>query len=61
VHLKSFYEPQRLRAFVAKQTNKFAQQLTTMKSTTRQSAILLLSDGNIFHGESIGISEAIFG
>lgn len=32
-----------------------------MKYTTRQSAILLLSDGTIFHGKSIGISGATFG
>ena len=41
--------------------NKFAQQLTTMNYTTRQSAILLLSDGTIFHGKSIGISGTTFG
>ncbi|RXM48169.1 glutamine-hydrolyzing carbamoyl-phosphate synthase small subunit [Flavobacterium sp. YO12] len=32
-----------------------------MKYTTRQSAILLLSDGTIFHGKSIGISGKTFG
>ena len=32
-----------------------------MKYTTRQSAILLLSDGTIFHGKSIGISGTAFG
>jgi carbamoyl-phosphate synthase small subunit len=32
-----------------------------MKSTTRQSAILLLSDGTIFHGKSMGISGTTFG
>ena len=32
-----------------------------MKYTTRQKAILLLSDGTIFHGKSIGISGATFG
>jgi len=32
-----------------------------MKYTTRQSAILLLSDGTIFHGKSIGISGITFG
>jgi carbamoyl-phosphate synthase small subunit len=32
-----------------------------MKYTTRQSAILLLSDGTIFHGKSIGISGQTFG
>ncbi|MEZ7514312.1 glutamine-hydrolyzing carbamoyl-phosphate synthase small subunit [Flavobacterium frigidarium] len=32
-----------------------------MKYTTRQSAILLLSDGTIFHGKSIGISGTTFG
>jgi carbamoyl-phosphate synthase small subunit len=31
-----------------------------MKYTTRQSAILLLSDGTIFHGKSIGISGTTF-
>ncbi len=41
--------------------NKFAQQLTTMNYTTRQPAILLLSDGTIFHGKSIGISGTTFG
>ena len=34
---------------------------TQMKYTTRQSAILLLSDGTIFHGKSIGISGTTFG
>jgi len=32
-----------------------------MNYTTRQSAILLLSDGTIFHGKSIGISGTSFG
>ncbi len=32
-----------------------------MKYTTRQSAILLLSDGTIFHGKSIGINGKTFG
>jgi carbamoyl-phosphate synthase small subunit len=32
-----------------------------MKYTTRQPAILLLSDGTIFHGKSIGISGTTFG
>jgi carbamoyl-phosphate synthase small subunit len=32
-----------------------------MKYTTRQSAILLLSDGTIFYGKSIGISGKTFG
>ena len=32
-----------------------------MKYTTRQPAILLLSDGTIFHGKSIGISGSTFG
>lgn len=32
-----------------------------MKYITRQSAILLLSDGTIFHGKSIGISGTTFG
>ena len=32
-----------------------------MKYTTRQSAVLLLSDGTIFHGKSIGISGKTFG
>jgi carbamoyl-phosphate synthase small subunit len=32
-----------------------------MKYTTRQKAILLLSDGTIFHGKSIGISGTTFG
>lgn len=32
-----------------------------MKYTTRQSAVLLLSDGTIFHGKSIGISGTSFG
>ena len=32
-----------------------------MKYTTRQSAILLLSDGTIFHGKSIGINGTTFG
>lgn len=32
-----------------------------MKYTTRKSAILLLSDGSIFHGKSIGISGTTFG
>ncbi|MFV8333098.1 glutamine-hydrolyzing carbamoyl-phosphate synthase small subunit [Flavobacterium sp. GSP14] len=32
-----------------------------MKYTTRHSAILLLSDGTIFHGKSIGISGTSFG
>ena len=32
-----------------------------MKYTTRQSDILLLSDGTIFHGKSIGISGTTFG
>jgi carbamoyl-phosphate synthase small subunit len=32
-----------------------------MKYTTRQSAILLLSDGTIFHGKSIGIAGKTFG
>jgi carbamoyl-phosphate synthase small subunit len=32
-----------------------------MKYTTRNSAILLLSDGTIFHGKSIGISGTTFG
>ena len=32
-----------------------------MKYTTRKSAILLLSDGTIFHGKSIGISGKTFG
>jgi carbamoyl-phosphate synthase small subunit len=41
--------------------NKFAQQLTTMNYTTQQPAILLLSDGTIFHGKSIGISGTTFG
>jgi carbamoyl-phosphate synthase small subunit len=32
-----------------------------MKYTTRKSAILLLSDGTIFHGKSIGINGKTFG
>jgi len=32
-----------------------------MQHTTRQSAILLLADGTIFHGKSIGISGKTFG
>lgn len=32
-----------------------------MKYTTRKSAILLLSDGTVFHGKSIGISGKTFG
>ncbi|MEC5165067.1 carbamoyl-phosphate synthase small subunit [Flavobacterium sp. PL11] len=32
-----------------------------MKYTTRKSAILLLSDGTMFHGKSIGISGTTFG
>jgi carbamoyl-phosphate synthase small subunit len=32
-----------------------------MKYTTRQKAILLLSDGTIFHGKSIGIKGTTFG
>ncbi|MBW4360308.1 glutamine-hydrolyzing carbamoyl-phosphate synthase small subunit [Flavobacterium taihuense] len=32
-----------------------------MKYTTRKSAILLLSDGTIFHGKSIGITGKTFG
>jgi carbamoyl-phosphate synthase small subunit len=32
-----------------------------MKYTTRKSAILLLSDGTIFHGKSIGIEGTAFG
>jgi len=32
-----------------------------MKYTTRQKAILLLSDGTLFHGKSIGISGTTFG
>lgn len=32
-----------------------------MKYTTRQKAILLLSDGTIFHGKSIGIAGTTFG
>ena len=32
-----------------------------MNYNTRQSAILLLSDGTIFHGKSIGISGTTFG
>ncbi|HTG66649.1 MAG TPA: carbamoyl-phosphate synthase domain-containing protein, partial [Flavobacterium sp.] len=32
-----------------------------MQHTTKQSAILLLSDGTIFHGKSIGISGTTFG
>ncbi|HEY0091111.1 MAG TPA: carbamoyl-phosphate synthase domain-containing protein, partial [Flavobacterium sp.] len=32
-----------------------------MKYTTRPKAILLLSDGTIFHGKSIGISGTVFG
>ncbi len=32
-----------------------------MKYTTRQPAILLLSDGTIFHGKSIGIAGTTFG
>ncbi|AWI24487.1 glutamine-hydrolyzing carbamoyl-phosphate synthase small subunit [Flavobacterium pallidum] len=32
-----------------------------MKYTTRQKAILLLSDGTIFHGKSIGVSGKSFG
>jgi carbamoyl-phosphate synthase small subunit len=32
-----------------------------MNYTTKQSAILLLSDGTIFHGKSIGISGTTFG
>src|SRR3970282_2808347 len=32
-----------------------------MKYTTRKSALLLLSDGTIFHGKSIGISGTTFG
>ena len=32
-----------------------------MKYTTRQKAILLLSDGTIFHGKSIGIEGTTFG
>ena len=37
------------------------QQLQKMKYTTRQKAILLLSDGTIFHGKSIGIEGTTFG
>jgi carbamoyl-phosphate synthase small subunit len=42
---------------------KFAtqQQTTTMKYTTRPQAILLLADGTIFYGKSIGISGKTFG
>ncbi|OYU81573.1 MAG: carbamoyl phosphate synthase small subunit [Flavobacterium sp. BFFFF1] len=32
-----------------------------MKYTTRQKAILLLSDGTVFHGKSVGISGTTFG
>jgi carbamoyl-phosphate synthase small subunit len=32
-----------------------------MKYTTRQQALLLLSDGTIFHGKSIGLSGVAFG
>ena len=32
-----------------------------MKHTTRQKALLLLSDGTIFHGKSIGISGTTYG
>ena len=32
-----------------------------MKYTTRQSAIILLSDGTIFYGKSIGIAGTTFG
>ncbi len=32
-----------------------------MQHTTKQAAILLLSDGTIFHGKSIGISGTTFG
>ena len=42
--------------------NKFAQQQhNQMNYNTRQPAILLLSDGTIFHGKSIGISGTTFG
>lgn len=39
----------------------YGQYLTTMKYTTRPQAILLLADGTIFHGKSIGISGTTFG
>ncbi|MEO0037549.1 MAG: Carbamoyl-phosphate synthase small chain [Bacteroidota bacterium] len=41
-------------------TNYLAKQLQ-MKYTTRPQAILLLADGTIFHGKSIGISGTTFG
>lgn len=40
---------------------KFANQHTTMNYTTRKPAILLLADGTLFHGKSIGIEGITFG
>lgn len=47
--------------FANRNYNYTRQQLQRMKYTTRQKAILLLSDGTIFHGKSIGIEGTTFG
>jgi len=47
--------------FAHRNYNYTRQQLRRMKYTTRQKAILLLSDGTIFHGKSIGIEGTTFG
>jgi len=47
--------------FAHRNYNYTRQQLLRMKYTTRQKAILLLSDGTIFHGKSIGIEGTTFG
>lgn len=45
----------------ANRNYNYTQQLRLMKYTTRQKAILLLADGTIFHGKSIGIEGTTFG
>ena len=45
----------------ANRNYNYTRQQQLMKYTTRQKAILLLSDGTIFHGKSIGIEGTTFG
>lgn len=45
----------------ANRNYNYTRQQLLMKYTTRQKAILLLSDGTIFHGKSIGIEGTTFG
>jgi carbamoyl-phosphate synthase small subunit len=47
--------------FIQHYLNKFAKHNNTMHYTTRKKALILLADGTIFYGKSIGISGKTFG